>query len=186
MRIFTLLLLCGFVFNVSSTELTPSERMLNAMGIDQILNQAKAAQAKASKEQVAMVMRQLSGTLSKVSADNIKEIEALFQEMIIKTTNSWSTEEAIKIYSQTWADNFTENEILDVVKTYEQPEYKKQLEMVLMATASLNNYITSSHAKASEVAFADFIPKLQLIIKNGILKAKAKAKAESKSKISEE
>jgi hypothetical protein len=156
--------------------------MLNAMGIDQILNQTKEAQVKAAQEQVAMVMRQLSGTLSKVPAENVKEIEVLFQEMMKKITNSWSTEEAIKIYSQTWADNFTEDQILDVVQKYEEPESKQQLEMVLMASANLNNFITKSYSNATELAFADFMPKMQQIIKDGI----SKGKAEAKSKTSED
>ena len=177
MRIFTLLLLFGFIFNVNSTELTPAERMLNAMGIDSILDQTKEAQAKSAQDQVSMVMNQLSGSLKMLPKESVKEIEVLFKNMMVEITDSWTTEEAIKVYSQTWSDNFTEEEILEVVKKYEQPESKKQLEIVMMASANLNDYITKSFSRATEVAFADFIPKMQLIMKDGIKKNKATSKA---------
>ena len=179
MRIFTLIFLCSAIFNVGSTELTPAERMLHAMGIDQVLNQAKEAQAKSSQEQVKMVMRQLSGTLSKIPPEKVKEIEVLFQSMMNDVSNSWTTEEAIRIYSQTWADNFTKEEILKVAEKYEQPESKKELEMVMMASANLSNYISNSYSKATEVAFADFMPKMQSIMKEGIKMKQSKSEVSS-------
>jgi len=160
-------LLYCFIFNVNSGELAPAERMLNAMGINQILDQTKEAQAKSSQEQVAIVMRQLSGVLSKVTPEKVKEIEVLFQNMMVELSDSWTTEEAVRIYSQTWAENYTEKEILEVVKKYEQPESQKELEMLLKASSNLNAYISGSYNKATEVAFAEFIPKMQLIIKEG-------------------
>jgi hypothetical protein len=168
MRLWMFLLLCGFTFCVNSTELTPAERMLNAMGINKILDQTKEAQSKSAQDQVEMIMRQLSGTLSKLPDEKVKEIEVLFQNMMIKISDSWSTEEAIKIYSQAWTDNFTEKEILEVVVKYEQPESQKELEMVLKASASLNNYVLGSYNKATEIAMADFIPKMQLIVKQAL------------------
>lgn len=163
-----------FSFNASSAERTPAERMLNAMGINQILDQAKQAQAKATQDQVTMVMRQLSGVLSKLPKDKINEIELLFKNMMVDVSDSWTTEEAVRIYSQTWTDNFTEKEILDVVKKYEQPESQRELEMVLKASSNLNNYILSRHSKATEIAMANFLPKMQSIIKGALTKKMAK------------
>ncbi|MBZ9613769.1 hypothetical protein [Rheinheimera maricola] len=168
MRLGTLFLLCSITFSVSSAELSPAERMLNAMGIDQVLSQSKEAQAKAAQDQVAMVMRQLSGTLAKIPEEQVKEIEGLFQNMMLEITNSWSTEEAIRIYSQTWTDNYTDTEILAVVEKYEQPESQQELQMLLQASANLNEYILGSYNKATEEALAETLPKMQLIIKEAL------------------
>jgi hypothetical protein len=168
MRLWKFFLLCSITFNVNSAELSPAERMLNAMGIDQVLTQAKEAQAKSAQEQVAMIMRQLNGTLSKLPKEKINEIEELFKNMMVEITNSWSTEEAVKIYSQTWADNYTDKEILAVVEKYEQPESQQELQMVLQASAKLNEYILGSYNKATEVEMAAFIPKMQAIVKDAL------------------
>ena len=127
MRLWMFLLLCGFTFCVNSTELTPAERMLNAMGINKILDQTKEAQSKSAQDQVEMIMRQLSGTLSKLPDEKVKEIEVLFQNMMIEISDSWSTEEAIKIYSQAWTDNFTEKEILEHFSTSHLVSYVSKL-----------------------------------------------------------
>ena len=170
MRLWKFFLLCSITFNVNSAELSPAERMLNAMGIDQVLSQAKEAQAKSAQEQVTMVMRQLSGTLAKVPEEKVKEIEVLFQAMMVEITNSWTTEEAVKVYSQTWADNYTNKEILAVVEKYEQPESQQELQMVLQASSNLNEYILGSYNKSTEVALAKTLPKVQSIIKDALKK----------------
>lgn len=170
MRLLMFAILCSSIFNVSSMELTPAERMLNAMGINQILDQTKEAQAKSAQDQVTMMMNQLSGTLAKIPPEKVKEIEILFQNMMLKINDSWSTEEAVKIYSQTWTDNYSEKEILEVVEKYEQPESQKELEMVMQASANLNNYVLNSYNKATEIAMANFIPKMQSIVRESLSK----------------
>lgn len=168
MRLWKFYLLCSITFNVSSAEISPAERMLNAMGIDQVLTQTKEAQQKSAQDQVAMIMRQLSGTLAKVPEDKVKEIEGLFHNMMLEIANSWTIEEAVKIYSQTWSDNYTDKEILAVVEKYEQAESQQELQMVLQASAKLNEYILGSYNKATEVAFAKTLPKMQLLVKEAL------------------
>jgi len=163
-----------FAINVHSTELTPAVRMLNAMGIEQIINQAKEAQTIASKKQVSMFMEQLSGTLSRLPAEKVHEIEKLFNQTMLNINNSWTTERAIKVYSQVWSDNYTEEEILKVVKKYENPESQKEIQVTLAASAKLTEYIQASYSAATKEAFAVFLPKMQAIIKQSRAKNTSK------------
>jgi hypothetical protein len=175
MKIVTILLsLLFFAVNAHSAELTPAERMLNAMGIKQILNQTKEAQSIASKEQVSMLMKQLSKTLTRLPVEKVQEIETLLNQTMIKVNNSWTTGHAIKVYSQVWSDNYTEEEILNVVEVYENPESQKEIQVTLEASAKLNSYIQGSYKAATEKAFAEFMPKLQSLIKQSHAKTTSK------------
>lgn len=157
-------------FGAFSQELTSAERMLNAMGINQVLEQARSAQVASANEQVAMVMRQLEGTLSKLPKEDVARIEKLFQNMMTEITNSWSTEQAIKIYSKAWSDNYSDKEILDIAEKYESADNQKELQMLLKASSDLNSYIMGSYNKSMEEAMAKTIPQMQMIIKQGISK----------------
>lgn len=155
-------------FGAVSQELTPAERMLNAMGINQVLEQARDAQVVGAKEQVAMVMRQLEGTLSKLPKEDVVRIEKLFQDMMIEISGSWSTEQAVKIYSKAWSDNYSDNEILNIAKKYETLDNQKELQMLLKASSDLNSYIMGSYNKSMEGAMAKTFPQMQAIIKQGM------------------
>lgn len=168
-----LMFLALFSFGVSSQQLTPAERMLNAMGINKILEQTKNAQAAGSKEQVAMVMRQLEGTLAKLPQEDVVLIENLLQNMMIEISNSWSTEQAIKIYSKAWSENYSDEEILTIAKKYESTDNQKELQMLLKASAELNAYIMGSYNKSMEEAMNKTFPKMQEIIKEGMSKNKS-------------
>lgn len=174
---FRIILLVLFPFSVCSQDLTPAERMLNAMGIDQVLEQARSAQARAAKEQVAMVMRQLEGTLSKLPKEDVAKIEKLFQDMMIQINNSWSTEQAIKVYSKAWSDNYSEKEILAIAEKYESDSAQKELQMLLKASGELNSYIVGSYSKSLEETMAKTFPQMQEIIKQGMAKNKSKDSA---------
>jgi len=179
-----LLILGCFAFNVNSAELTPAERMMNAMGINQVLDQAKEMQEESSKKQVAMVMRQLRGTLSKIPPEKRKEVEVVFQKMMDEILDSWTTKEAINIYSQTWNDNYTEEEILNVVNKYEEPESQREIKTVMEASANLNEYVMNSYNQATEKAMAKAMPKMQKIIKDAIRENKSNKASKNDTKSS--
>lgn len=170
MNLWKLLLISCFSFSVNATELTPAERMLHTMGVSQVLEQSKKAQQQSSKEQVSTIMRQLNGVISILPPEKAKEIEVLFQDMMDEILNSWTTQKAINIYSQAWNDNFTKEEILEVIEKYEAPESQREIQMMLLASSKLNEYILNSYNQASERAFAKTMPKMQSIIKGALSK----------------
>lgn len=171
-------------FTAIAEEKTPGERMMVAMGIDKVLNAQRETYKTEAKKQVAIIMKQLEGTLSQLPKETSQEIETAMNSMLIELLDSWNVDTAIKIYSEEWNKNYTPSEIESVIKKYEDPSAKKELEVVMSASAALNQYISGSYNSALEKSMAELMPKIQQAIINGKKKAESNKSVQPTTKVS--
>lgn len=177
MKYLVLLVLLMTGFTALALEMTPAERMMKTMGVDKILHAQRIAQQADVDKQVAMVMKQLESVLADLPAETSTEIETAMRTMMSTVVDSWDIDTAIKIYAEEWNKSYTSEEIDAVITRYENPSAKKELEVLLAASAALNQYISGRYNSALEKSMADLMPALQQAIQKGRQK-----KAESKQK----
>lgn len=152
---------------IFAEEKSPAERMMIAMGVDKVLQAQREAYKADAAKQVAMLMKQLEGTLSGLPKETSQEIEKAMTLTMKQLLDSWNVETAIKVYSEEWNKNYTQLEIEQVIKKYENPSAKKEIEVVMAASAALNQYISTSYNSALEKSIAELIQKIQQAIAKG-------------------
>jgi len=151
----------------TAEEKSPGERMMVAMGIDKLLDAQREAYKVDANKQVAILMKQLESTLSQLPKETTKEIEDVMSSMMLSLLDSWSVEAAVKVYSEEWDKNYTPSEIETVIEKYEDPSAKKELEVVMTASAALYQYLADSYNAAFEKSMAEAMPRIQQVISKG-------------------
>ncbi|MCJ8339846.1 MAG: hypothetical protein MJK10_15365 [Pseudomonadales bacterium] len=156
-----------FISGLSASELTPAQQMIDVMGIEQLLLQDKKAQAIATEERLKVVMIQLQKLLSRMPKETSEEVDSLIRDMTNKMQYSWTVEDALKVFTEAWSNNYSDEKILEVVKKFSDPERRNELNMIFSVSTQLRNYINTSYTKSLEREFSEFVPKLQEIMKRG-------------------
>jgi hypothetical protein len=163
--VFIFWMLASFI--ALAEEKSPGERMMVAMGIDKVLDAQRDAYKADAKKQVAIVMKQLENTLSQLPPETSEEIETAMNSVLMALLDSWNVDTAIRIYSEEWNKSYTPSEIEKVIEKYKDPSAKKELEVVMSASAALNQYISGSYNSALEKSMAELMPKIQQAIIKG-------------------
>lgn len=176
-----LVLLITGLFAVAQ-DINHAERMMKTMGIDKILHAQRAAQQADIDKQVAMVMKQLEGVLSDLPKETSTEIETAMRTMMSTVVDSWDVDTAVRVYAEEWNKNYTPADIDKVIARYEDPSAKKELEVLLAASAALNRYISGNYNAALEKAMADLMPSVQQAIKKGKQEIQARKQNPSAAK----
>jgi hypothetical protein len=165
-KILSIILLFASI-TIFAEEKSSGERMMITMGVDKILQAQREAYKADAVKQVAMLMKQLEGTLSGLPKETSQEIEKAMTLMMGQVLDSWDVETAIKVYSEEWNKNYTQLEIEGFIKKYESPSAKKEIQVVMAASTALNQYISTSYNSALEKSMAEFLSKIQQAIVKG-------------------
>lgn len=182
MRNIVCLILLIVGFSAVAQDINHAERMMKTMGIDKVLQAQRAAQQADIDKQVAMVMKQLEGVLSDLPKETSTEIETAMRTMMTTVVDSWDIDTAVRVYAEEWNKNYTPEDIGKVIARYEDPSAKKELEVLLAASAALNSYISGNYNAALEKAMANLMPSIQQAIQKGKQEIQAKKQNQSAPK----
>lgn len=184
MKIFKSFVLLILVLNLFAKELSPAEKMMELMGLKDLLKQSKALQEDALKKQTSSILEQLFSSIPVLPPDTKKEIETLFNDNMDVVLNSWTIEEAVSVYSKVWSEYYLDEEILEVIKLYENPKYKKEVQVALQAARKIEEYFNDCYNRAAEKSFSEMIPKAQNILRGVLENSNVQPKTREKAILS--
>ncbi len=144
------------------------------IGIDEMVHDAKAATKKQGGEVAEKMFTQISTSMPGLKPETWDAIRAAAEKMIAKMATSWTADEAIAVWSDLYAKEFSEEELQRLIAESKTPFGQKQVAVARQASTVLQNFIMERGKSASEAAIADYVKELQEIV----AKAAAERKAE--------
>ncbi len=132
-------------------EAAPDEEIIELIGIKTSLEQLKVYEVKAVENRVEILREEFKSTLQRLTPDQQKQVNTSLNKLIQSGLNSWTIEEASRIYIEVWRKYYPA-EKLDIIEDSIDPETQKLIKVALEAQLQINNYIQNRYDDATEEA----------------------------------
>jgi len=123
---------------------------------------------KSQRETERLVTDQIGPLLSNLrqagcSAEALKEIQGIFNDMMKKVVNSWKPAEANRIYTLAIAESMSDEALKASISFYQSPEGVKSKAAIGAASAKMRDYINTEMMKALKPEMQAFMERIKVI-----------------------
>ncbi|ATC65365.1 hypothetical protein CMV30_16230 [Nibricoccus aquaticus] len=161
---FVLLFLLSRVYAHTETRDQLVQEIVVITGVEEIVQTAKAASMEQTKEAVNQMVDQVRTGFPGLPKESWDAVQAAALKMVKSVENSWSTEDAVKIWKAEYVTNFTEDELRSILSSLKTPLGQKQIAANKKAGAVLQKWFLSHGQVAVEKAMKEYISDLQKIV----------------------
>jgi hypothetical protein len=132
-----------------------------AMELEKVIAASKDQVQTSIVEQGDIVIENLAN--SGLSEGARVEVRVLYDEIMKQVMDSWTAQEATRIYSEEIATSMSDNDLRSSIAFYESVEGRRSLSASGTASVKMQAYIQTSMTEAMRTAMADFMEKMKAV-----------------------
>lgn len=138
-------------------------------GIDEIVHDAKLAGKKQASEMTEKMFAQIATGMPELQQEYWAAIRAAADRMVGKLAASWDVDEALAVWSDVYAKEFSDAELRQMIAEAKTPFGQREIAAAKRANTALRTFFMERGKAAADAGVKDYIQELQQIV------AKAKA-----------
>ena len=133
-------------------------------GIDEVVHDAKSAAKKQTDEMTEKMFAQIATSMPTLKKEYWDAMRAAADRMVGKLDGSWNVEEAVAVWSEIYAKEFSEAELQQMIAEAKTPFGQRQIAAGKRAGMALRVFIMEHGKAASEAGVQEYVQELQQIV----------------------
>ncbi|MGH2360374.1 MAG: hypothetical protein ACRDGM_07505 [bacterium] len=134
----------------------------DVMGLKQIISASRDESRKGVATQGDVVIANLHKT--GLSDEALTQVRSLYDDAMKQILESWSSEEATRLYSEAIAEAMSDSDLRKAVVFYKTREGQQSVKAASIGASRLQAYVQGSMTAALRTALADFTDKIRPIV----------------------
>ena len=136
-------------------------QLANSLHLNERITEMKAVTISSQQRQIDQMLAQLEKSIPNMSPAQRDALRAAATKMLAQVMNSWSSEEASRIYTAHLTAHLPAEAVSKTIGFYSSPEGQKALVVIGEAEKAMVNYISGSSEKAMGAAYPVFMNELK-------------------------
>lgn len=131
------------------------------IGLEDVVQESQRETERLVTDQVGPLLSNLRQ--AGYSAEALKEIQGIFNDMMKKVVNSWRPAEANRIYTVAIAESMSDEALKASIAFYQSPEGVKSKAAIGAASAKMRDYINTEMMKVLKPEMQAFMERIKVI-----------------------
>ena len=140
------------------------QEIVQLQGADEMVREAKSATAAQAKQAIQQIFDQVKASAPALPPESLQAVRDAAEKMMRTVEASWSPEEAIRLWEEQYASDFTVDELRQVLEACKTPLGRKQIAAGKRASGALQKYLFERGKVAMDKAIKEYVADLQEII----------------------
>jgi predicted GTPase len=139
-------------------------QLANSLHLTERIVEMKATSIRSQQRQIDQMLAQLEKSVPNMNPAQRDALRAAATKMLTQVMNSWSSEEASRIYTAYLTAQLPAEAVSKTIGFYSSPEGQKALVVIGEAEKAMVSYITSSSEKAMGAAYPVFMNDMKAVV----------------------